>query len=120
VCLLQIKCLDADMMEAQGPQSAQSAADELRSLLEGSKRVSLTCPRLLAMALPASAAMTLLLLQVGLLKTAEQEALPPALTRLAHSLGGVADGLAAAHVAVRTELQAEALPPKARALALCC
>jgi len=35
----QVKMLDADVMEAQGYKAAAGVADELRSLLEGSKRV---------------------------------------------------------------------------------
>jgi hypothetical protein len=35
---LQVKQLDADLVEAQGSHAASSAADELRGLLEGSKR----------------------------------------------------------------------------------
>lgn len=54
---------------------------------------------------------TLLPVQTGLMKAAEQEALPAAFSAVAHKLGAVADGLAAAHVAIRIELQAEALPP---------
>ncbi len=36
---IQVKVLDADVMEAQGYKGAAAVADELRSLLEGSKRV---------------------------------------------------------------------------------
>lgn len=35
---MQIKAFEADVMEAQGYKAAITAADELRGLLEGSKR----------------------------------------------------------------------------------
>ena len=49
----QVKSLEAELVEAQGFKAACSAADELRGLLEGSKRV-------------------------GTMKGAENDALPPA------------------------------------------
>lgn len=39
---LQVKCYDADYVEAQGYKSAIAVADEIRTLLEGSKKAG-TC-----------------------------------------------------------------------------
>uniref|UniRef100_A0A7S3QSI3 Histidine--tRNA ligase, cytoplasmic n=1 Tax=Dunaliella tertiolecta TaxID=3047 RepID=A0A7S3QSI3_DUNTE len=85
---MQTKVLDADLMEAQGYKGAAAVADELRSLLEGSKRV-------------------------GLMKAGESESLGDAFNAVAQRLGSVADALASAYALVRPEVQSEALPPKA-------
>jgi histidine ammonia-lyase len=55
---LQVKNLDADLMEAQGHKAAMAVADEMRGLLEGSKRV-------------------------GIMKAAESDSLPPAFSAAA-------------------------------------
>lgn len=86
-CGLQVKALDADNMEAQGYKAAASAADELRGMLEGSKRA-------------------------GTLKAAENDALPSAFSTVAQRLGAASEAVAAAYTAVRSEVQAEALAPK--------
>jgi hypothetical protein len=88
-CPLQIKSLDADNMEAQGYKAASAAADELRGMLEGSKRA-------------------------GTLKSAENDALPAAFGTAAQRLGAASEAAAAAYTAVRSEVQAEALAPKVR------
>jgi histidine ammonia-lyase len=59
---LQVKSLDADLMEAQGHKAAMTVADEMRGLLEGSKRV-------------------------GTMKAAESDSLPPALSAAAQVCG---------------------------------
>lgn len=50
----------------------------------------------------------------GTLKTAENDALPTAFGSVAQRLGAVSEALGAAYTAVRSEVQAEALPPKVR------
>ena len=73
-------------MEAQGYKSAVGVADELRTLLEGSKRA-------------------------GTLKGGEEL---PAFTLAPQRLGAAAEAVAAAYQATRSEVQSEALPAKVR------
>eukprot|EP00195_Chlamydomonas_chlamydogama_P004360 CAMPEP_0202919514 /NCGR_PEP_ID=MMETSP1392-20130828/76048_1 /ASSEMBLY_ACC=CAM_ASM_000868 /TAXON_ID=225041 /ORGANISM="Chlamydomonas chlamydogama, Strain SAG 11-48b" /LENGTH=441 /DNA_ID=CAMNT_0049612907 /DNA_START=108 /DNA_END=1430 /DNA_ORIENTATION=+ len=81
---LPIKAFDADLLEARGFKAAVSVADELRSLMEGSKRVGTT-------------------------KGADNTA---AFASVPQRVGAAAEAAAAAYTAVRSELQSEALAVK--------
>lgn len=82
-----MKSFDADVVEALGYKGAIAAADELRGLLEGSKKVNTR-----KAAPPSEAALFL---------------------GLPQSLGAAAECLTAAYGAVRAEVRSAALPPKA-------
>lgn len=82
--LPQVKPYDAELIEAQGVKTAIAVADELRTLLEGSKRV-------------------------GTLKGAKEEELE-AFCLAPQRLGAVHEAVQAAYNAVRAEVQSEAVP----------
>ena len=82
----QVKPFEADVVEAQPYKGSIAAADELRSLLEGSK-------------------------QVATRKGASAED-AAAFAQLPAMLGAVQEALAAAYSAVRPEVQSAALAPK--------
>ena len=81
----QAKAFDTDLLEAQNFKSAISVADELRTLLEGSKRVGtvkgLGCEEMLSFSLAAQV------------------------------IGAAVKATGAAYDAIRSEVQSEALPP---------
>ena len=83
----QSKPYDTDLLEALNYKSAISVADELRTLLEGSKRV-------------------------GTVKGSGCEEMP-AFTSAPQVIGAAVKATGAAYDAVRSELQSESLPPLA-------
>ncbi|GFR48350.1 hypothetical protein Agub_g10237, partial [Astrephomene gubernaculifera] len=88
---VQTKSFEADVVEAQGYKGAVAAADELRGLLEGSKRVDTLKD-----------------------KGAAPGELAP-FTAAPQRLGALSEALSAAYTCVRSEVQSGALPPRGTA-----